>query len=578
MKLSKIILMGSFVALGMTSCVSEDLSSEETNKGSGKLTLGVEMLAPSATRAETYTEAPEDFPLEITQGETSIKKYTSWKQFPETGLPMAPGNYTATSHSYGTLKRQMVEPYYVGASSFEIVDQLATEVEVVCKMANGKITLNFGDNFSQKFTSWTLTVDDGEDGALEFTSADNKSGDCIYWRYAENVSELRVNFRGTTSDGVDVSTTQILKKSISESEHYDDDSEYFQGGDCLVLNMNPKATTEGQIIGITLNVDISFADGENDQNVTIDVFGEKQQDGDETENHITVTKPENMKIGDDTDPALGNTYIAAENGIKSIKVSITSNSSDFMDALNDLKSEFHVDFKEGAEIVDNDNVIDVFESVGQELTIPTSGQKEYTFPIGNFFTLLGGMEGVHEFHLEITDMNDCCKAIGTLVIVVGNYDVPATEDMYYSTTQSENPQEVITLNLPDDIIIDPNGEETNPALGDTYIAAENGIASITVSISTENQDFIDAISDLNNEYHVDFMKGAEIVDNNNVIDVFESVGQELTIPTCGQKEYTFPIGNFFTLLGGMSGSHTFNMTVKDMNDVQKSGSITIIVL
>ena len=73
--------MSSFVALGMTSCVSEDLSSEETNKGSGKLTLGVEILVPSATRAETYTEAPEEFPLEITQGETSIKKYTSWNIF-----------------------------------------------------------------------------------------------------------------------------------------------------------------------------------------------------------------------------------------------------------------------------------------------------------------------------------------------------------------------------------------------------------------------------------------------------------------------------------------------------------------
>lgn len=578
MKLSKIYIMSAFVALGMSSCVSEDLSTEETKKGSGKLSLGVEMLAPDATRAETGTEAPADFPLEITQGETQIKKYTSWTQFPETGLSMAPGTYTASSHSYGTLRRRMEDPYYMGTKTFEIEDQLTTEVTVVCKMANGKITLNLGDNFAQKFSSWTLTVDDGEDGAVEFNSADNKSGDFIYWLYSENVSELRVNFKGKTTDGVEVSTTQILKKSVEQMDQYDDDSEYFQGGDCLVLNINPKATTEGQIVGITLNVDISFENGGNDQNVTIDVFGEKQDDGGSTENHINVIKPANLKIDDNTDPSLGDVSIAAENGIKSIKVSITSNSKDFIDALADLNKEFKVDFINGAEVVGNNNVVDVFNSVEQEVTIPVLGQKEYTFPIGNFFTLLGGMDGVHEFHLEITDMDDCCKAIGTLIIVVGNYDVPSTEDMYYSTTQSGNPQESITLNLPDDITIDPNGEETDPALGDTYIAAENGIKSIMVSITTNSDDFIDALADLNKEFKVDFANGAEIVDNSNVIDVFNSVEQEVTIPILGQKEYTFPIGNFFTLLGGMSGSHTFNMTVTDMNDVQKSGSITIKVL
>ena len=86
-----------------------------------------------------------------------------------------------------------------------------------------------------------------------------------------------------------------------------------------------------------------------------------------------------------------------------------------------------------------------------------------------------------------------------------------------------------------------------------------------------------SLADLNTQYNVDFITGAEIVSNQNVVALFESLGQTLDVPAEGDKEYTFPIGNFFGFLKVLAGEHTFNLTVTDMEGNTKSGKLKITV-
>ena len=88
---------------------------------------------------------------------------------------------------------------------------------------------------------------------------------------------------------------------------------------------------------------------------------------------------------------------------------------------------------------------------------------------------------------------------------------------------------------------------------------------------------IESLSDLNTNYGVDFIGGAEIVDNSDVVQLFADLNQPLSVPSQGDIDYTFPIGNFFGLLGFLSGEHTFNLVVEDMDGNKKSGKLILTV-
>ena len=88
----------------------------------------------------------------------------------------------------------------------------------------------------------------------------------------------------------------------------------------------------------------------------------------------------------------------------------------------------------------------------------------------------------------------------------------------------------------------------------------------------------ESLADLNTNFAVDFLAGAEVVDNQNLVALFRSLGKTISVPARGDREYTFPVGNFFTLLQVLVGNHRFNMTVTDMDDNTKSGTILIKVV
>jgi hypothetical protein len=119
----------------------------------------------------------------------------------------------------------------------------------------------------------------------------------------------------------------------------------------------------------------------------------------------------------------------------------------------------------------------------------------------------------------------------------------------------------------------------DPALGNTYIAAEHGIKSILVKVSSTSEDMMSSLADLAAQYEgVDFMTGAEVVDNQNMASLLSTVsGQSIIVPSVGDTEYTFPIGAFFGLLQFMPGEHTFSLTIIDMQDNIKNGFLKLTV-
>lgn len=418
MKMNKILMLGTIACLGLSSCMNEDIPSSSSVQGS--ISLNVDYLVPSTTRAvET-----KDFPVAVyeLEGNKVFAEYEYASQVPAE-ITMPVGLYYATAHTPGNMDKIMSNPYYQGVDTFEILKDIKTISTVVCRMANGSFTIRYSQDFTSAFSDWQITIDDGSESALIYTKEkDGLNPPTMYIDFAKGVKEMNFTFVGTTVDGNRITSANNLTKKQA-AEKYDSDTEFFSGGDAIVIDLKPTESMEGKITGIEVKANISFEESEGNFEMEVedkvtdsDTPGEGGEETPDTPgeggdpNAIVLTLPADMVVNEDTDPSLGDTQIKAVNGIKSVSVKVTSTSEDMMGALVELGGAYEgIDFENGTEVVGSVGLVALFSDLGQELSVPAEGDKEYVFPIGNFFPFLVILPGDHTFILSVTDMNGNTK-------------------------------------------------------------------------------------------------------------------------------------------------------------------------
>ena len=409
MKLFNIFSLGVLMACAFSSCeMKKELTSDlEESFEMGALELDVTVKQPvSNSRAESNVPT-NDFPVVIqgtSEGIEDVKKeYNTVDGVPET-IQVPVGNYNVSSHTPGELQKKMDAPYYAGNTDITVTKDIETVANVVCKMANSRIQVNYGDEFKTSFKSWTITVDDGSETALTFTNEDENPAP-VYWLFGENVKSITVNITATTTSGSTVKDRRVFTKSDA-SENYEDVGDAFTGGDAIEINMGVTESTTGNVTGITINANITFENHED----TVDI--PTKPIGPTPGGKVTLNLPADVtySISAGDAPASADAYIASEAGLDKIVVTIVAGNDAFQAILVDLTMDGQSFLSEngGVDLIDNSDFGNLVATVGSEA--PTDGCKEYTFPIGTFFTFLD-MTGAtdpsksHEFHITVTDKN-----------------------------------------------------------------------------------------------------------------------------------------------------------------------------
>lgn len=431
MKLYKSLLTGLFGLVSLASCLSETPFEDRLAKDNqGLMDLNVDIVKPK-TRAVTETK---DFPVIIYDAEG--KEFMSFKKVSEISSPitMSVGTYNVESHTPGEIQKKMYEPYYKGVQEVEILKGITSQVEVLCKMENSIISVVYDDEFRSTFASWEITLDDGSETALSFTSTNAINS--VYWYFGEDGAKtLSVNFRGTTKEGSNISAKYELTKDQAD-ESYDDDRENFCGGDALNLKFTATEATDGKLTGVTINADVTFT--ETNQNITVNVVdvpgqyedpdeGGSDQPGEgggegQDDNAITLTLPAPVSFDAAgamaADPASGDVKMEAKEGLKSVLVKVVSDSQDLMEQLAEFPETYPgVDLVNGCEVVGNQGLVEFLGSLHKVITVPSQGDKEYTFPVGQFYSFLGILPGHHNFIMTVTDMKGNVKS-GTIQITI----------------------------------------------------------------------------------------------------------------------------------------------------------------
>lgn len=386
-----------FAMMATYSC--QMLEGEDVDgKEYGNLQLTVEKKLPGATRANGDVNT-SDFEVAITNNSGFKADYVV-SNLPN-AINLTVGNYNVVAHTPGEIQKKMSVPYFYGEEEMSIEAGLITQTTVKCKQQNSKMQVNFGSDFRETYSSWVVTIDDGNNSVLVFDEKED-TPNTVYWLFDEGVKSLTLNLTATPRGGGNVVKGRMTIDKASAAERYDDDKEEFGGGDAIVINIglvDPKPEPTAGKGNIKITVDATFENHDESVEIPVD-----WQDGDEVKTGAPtiVFTAEEVSATAAGGPEL-NATIEAASGLKSVKVKAVSTGG-FAVAMEDLE-ESGLRLKTGHELIGDEMLPSVFEGLGVEATMPNEGDKIYVFNIANFYQFLA-IYGASEttFHITVTDM------------------------------------------------------------------------------------------------------------------------------------------------------------------------------
>ncbi len=426
MKIMKPIHILTLSAVALFCLASCELKNELTGSlvdkdDTGALELNLSVKQPvSQTRADATGIDTNTFPVTIqgtSDGVTDvIYEYDALSEMPAS-ITVPVGEYTVSSHTPGELQQQMTAPYYAGSTNVTVQKDIASVVNVVCRMANSRIQLNYGADFLEAFSSWTITINDGNEMALSYTQ-ENLNPEAVFWHFGDNVTAITVNIRAVTTDGNTVTAEQTFRKADA-TENYEEVGENFTGGDALVIAMGTTESSTGDVTDITINTFITFED--ESEAVEIPTVDDTPVP---PTTSITISEPEgNSYLTDGVDLELGTQNypekdvvinMAIDNGIENLYVYVTTDNPTFETAtgLMGLTTEPGMDLTSEEAIENNLNGL---------FTLPQKEDKTYSFTLNtgllNLLMNTPGYAGTHNFRLTVVDKSGG-EATGTLVVRV----------------------------------------------------------------------------------------------------------------------------------------------------------------
>lgn len=423
MKLINIIALSTVAILGLASCeMKNELTGSLVSKeDTGALELGVSVKQPvSQTRATEV--ATNNFPVTIqgTSAEVTavVKEYATVDEVPSS-ITVPVGQYTVTSHTPGTLEKKMENPYYSGSTNITVSKGITSEVDVVCRMANSRIQMKYGNDFKEAFSSWTITIDDGTETALAYTESDQNPAP-IYWHFGDNITAITVNIKAVTTKGNTVTERRVFQKKDA-AEQYEEVGDAFTGGDALEINMGTVESSTGELTGITITANITFENESESVEIPTTNPDEGGDSGTEppTGDGINITEPAgNSFLTDGVDINNGafpdkeiKILMSVPDGIQNLYVKVETTNSVFegMVAGMGLTAESGLDLT-SQEAID--------QALGNLFPLPEAGQTNYSFTLSEtLLYLLKDFDGEHQFMLTVIDKNNQ-QASATLTVRV----------------------------------------------------------------------------------------------------------------------------------------------------------------
>ena len=288
-------------AIALTSCNTEVFISE----GKGEMMLDLSCSSEYnivGTKAESDEDIINNFSVKIVRpADGWTKTFEPFSSIKGTVISLGSGNYTITASSPVKEDAAFDQPVYEGSTDFTVSTGQVTNVSLICKVSNIKVSIQLTDNFVKELSDYSITVTNGK-GILKWEKNANQTdfkpviveGETLYTGIKSgyfSVAPLTIQVNGHRSlDNSSASTSYFINDPKAADHH--------------ILKLDANVT--GTLGGISITIDNTVNDIEN--TVTVPGFEEIPVPGDEPQDPGTE-EPGTEEPGTDPEPSTAPTLV-----------------------------------------------------------------------------------------------------------------------------------------------------------------------------------------------------------------------------------------------------------------------------
>lgn len=288
-------------AIALTSCNTEVFISE----GKGEMMLDLSCSSEYnivGTKAESDEDIINNLSVKIVRpADGWTKTFKPFSSIKGTVISLGSGNYTITASSPVKEDAAFDQPVYEGSTDFTVSTGQVTNVSLICKVSNIKVSIQLTDNFVKELSDYSITVTNGK-GILKWEKNANQTdfkpviveGETLYTGIKSgyfSVAPLTIQVNGHRSlDNSSASTSYFINDPKAADHH--------------ILKLDANVT--GTLDGISITIDNTVNDIEN--TVTVPGFEEIPVPGDEPQDPGTE-EPGTEEPGTDPEPSTAPTLV-----------------------------------------------------------------------------------------------------------------------------------------------------------------------------------------------------------------------------------------------------------------------------
>lgn len=122
-------------------------------------TTSVKDVVTTKAVADEFSDFVDEnaYSVQILKGEDVVQEYDRYDKMPEE-LVLEEGNYIIKAFKGDDKPAAFLNPYFAGSTEFVIKEGMSTPLDITCKLANARVTVNYSDDFKEAYPKYNLKM------------------------------------------------------------------------------------------------------------------------------------------------------------------------------------------------------------------------------------------------------------------------------------------------------------------------------------------------------------------------------------------------------------------------------------
>lgn len=205
-----------YITLLLASLLFACQNKEDNLENVGYLRLDVTSSTAVTTKAETVYNPKQIAVKIINSAGITVQETDDWTSWQGESFELPTGEYTiqASSNGFDGQTAAFNKPYYAGSKEITITKGTTINAEIVCTLANVKVSVEFSDSFKAVFQTASVQISNALEGAipLSFLMADDLSNKFAYFPVSPLAWEISVTNKNGVSNKMGETITDVAAK------------------------------------------------------------------------------------------------------------------------------------------------------------------------------------------------------------------------------------------------------------------------------------------------------------------------------------------------------------------------------